>query len=83
MMNQVQARHIIKELLDVAHSGALVGCQDGGRKVDIVLSRRRGHRNEVMSLEESEKRMDATIRMAYKLMTGQSVVGDPVEFINS
>jgi hypothetical protein len=77
------AKKLIRDLLDAGHDGVLAQFQDGGKKVDIVFSRRRGHTDEVMSLAEAERRIDAAIRQAWKELTGGVVRGDPVEFINS
>jgi len=80
-----QAKTIITELIDAEHCSLLAGMQDGGKKVDIIWSRRRLRTNEVMSLSEGEELMDAAIRSAYRAMTGFELEPDidPVEFINS
>ena len=81
-MSEKDAKVVIADLLAVAHDGALASCQDGGVNVDIVFSRKPGREDRVMTLRESEQRLDAAIRRAYAAMTGEKVKGDPVEFVN-
>lgn len=77
------AKRIILNLLDSAHDGALVPIQDGGVHVDIVYSRRKGSEGKVMTLAESEKRIDTAIRAAWRALTEQSIPKgfDPVEWV--
>jgi hypothetical protein len=82
LLSNKAAQKLILALLDAGHDGVLADCQDGGENVDIIFSRRKGHESEVMGLAESEQRMDAAIRFAWKTLTGKTIAGDPVEFIN-
>ncbi len=82
-MSDKQAKQIILDLLDAANDGALASCQDGGANVDVVFSRMKGHENEVMSLSESERRMDRAIRRACRALTGKKIEGDPIAWVNS
>ena len=81
MAGTKQLRRLIHGVIDAATDCSLVGCQDGGVNVDVVLSRRRGHTNEVMGLEESEERLDSAIRKLWKAITGTSIKGDPFDFV--
>lgn len=80
-MEPKKARRIIYNLLEVAYDAALVGIQDGGKRVDIVSSH--NYPDKVMKLAESERLMDKAIRAAWQAMTGQPIPSgkDPVEFI--
>ena len=71
--------------MDVGSTDVLVTHRDGGRSVDIVLSRIRGNDNAPMGLREMEALTDRVIRYAWKAMTGKALPRgiDPVEFINS
>lgn len=82
-MTHEKAKKIIRDLVDAGRDGTLVECQDGGENVDIIYSREKGHTEEVMTLAESERRMDIAIRAAWRALVGTPLPGDPVEFINS
>ncbi len=83
-MTKAQAKKIIRDLLDAGNDTCLAGNQDGGKNIDIVFSRKKGHTDKVMTLAEAEQRMDAAILSAWKvLMPGHDPDGDLVEFINS
>lgn len=81
LLKDVDAKRLIGSLIGAAHDGCLAGVQDGGKNVDIIFSRRKGHETEVMSLEESERRLDTAIRQAWKELTGTRLEGDPVESV--
>jgi len=82
-LTDTEAKKIILDLIDAGHDGALVPLQDGGAKVDVILSQIEGRGHLVMGRWEAESRTDRAIRQAWRALTGQLLAGDPVVFINS
>jgi len=82
-MTNRKARKIILGLIEAGYNSALVPCQDGGEKVDVVWSILKPDRP--MELREAELLMDAAICIAWEALTGKKIPNniDPVAWINS
>jgi hypothetical protein len=75
------ARLALRELLNAQMDADLVPLYDGGQKVDVVWSRRKGREGEVMRLAEAERNLDKAIRAVWKILGQPRIKGDPVEFL--
>lgn len=79
--NETRKRTVL-DLIDAGKMGALIDNQDGGENIEVVFSRKRGQKTQAMEADEAEEFMDAAIRAAWRLMGGEDIDGDAVEFIN-